>query len=154
MSQQPEAIDRDKLRAAVRRLAHEYVFFMLDDAIALLSPAKLHKIARKYLDLNSLRPDSQMKRKASLLTAVKAFDKTSRAGEYYESFMVNSKGTPADVRDAFDILFELLDCIDECNDNRDTMLAIARKAATPEQRKALAGAPERQASRRRGGTKS
>jgi len=63
MSQQPEAIDRDKLRAAVRKLAHEYVFFMLDDAIA-------------------------------------------------------------------------------------------RKAATPEQRKALAGAPDRQASRRRGGTKS
>ena len=235
MPRQPAAIDRDKLRAAVRKLGHEYVLYMLDDAIALLSPAKLHKIARKYLDLNSLRPNSQMKRKASLLTAVKAFDKASRAGEYYESFMVNSKNymeqstgttawiaeyrrlldrcvaeeknnTPAEVREAFDILFGLLDCIDECNDDviffadeggswqvgvdwervlppwfrvlsataapreyaqrvtallkhhynygRDKMLAIARKTATPEQRTALADAPDRQASRRRGGTKS
>ena len=235
MSPRPEAIDRDKLRAAVRKLGHQYVFSMLDDAIALLPPAKLHQIAQKYLDLKSLRPDSEIKTKANLLTAVKAFDKTSRAGEYYESFMVNSrnymeqstgttawiaeyrrlldrcvaaekKGTPADVREAFGILFELLDCIDECNDDviffadeggswqvgvdwervlppwfrvlsataaaeeyaervtalldhhynygRDTMLAVARKAATPEQREALADAPDRQASRRRGGTKS
>ena len=235
MSPRPEAIDRDKLRAAVRKLGHEYVFFMLDDAIALLPPAKLHHIARKYLDLNSLRPDGEIKTKAKLLAAAKAFDKASRAGEYYESFMVNSKncmeqstgttawtaeyrrlldrcvaeekkGTRADVREAFDILFELLDYIDECNDDviffadeggswqvgvdwervlppwfrvlsataapeeyaervtallehhynygRDTMLAIARKAATPEQRKALADAPDRQASWRRGGPKS
>jgi hypothetical protein len=77
---------------------------------------------------------------------VKAFDKVSRAGEYYESFMVNSKNymkqstgttawiaeyrrlldrcvaeekkcTPADVREAFDILFGLLDYIDECSDD-------------------------------------
>jgi len=235
MSPQPAAIDRDKLRAAVRKLGHEYVFFMLDDAIALLPPAKLHQIAKKYLDLKSLRPDSEIKTKANLLAAVKAFDMASRAGEYYESFMVNSgnymeqstgttawiaeyrrlldrcvaeekKGTTADVREAYDILFELLDCIDQCNDDviffadeggswqigidwervlppwfrvlsatsapeeyaegvtallehhykygRDTMLAIARKAATPEQRKALADAPDRQTSRRRGGTKS
>jgi hypothetical protein len=234
MSREPAAIDRDKLRAAVRKLGHEYVFYMLDDAIDLLPPAKLHQIAKKYLDIKSLRLDSQIKTKANLLVAVKAFDKASRAGEYYESFMVNSKnhmeqstgttawiaeyrrlldrcvteekkGNAADVREAFDILFGLLDYIDECNDDviffadeggawqvgvdwdrvlppwfrvlsatvspgeyaelitallehhynygRDKMLAVARKTATPEQRKALFDAPARHASRPRGGTK-
>lgn len=33
MPRQPAAIDRDKLRAAVRTLGHEDVFYMLDDAI-------------------------------------------------------------------------------------------------------------------------
>jgi hypothetical protein len=37
------AIDRDKLRAAIRQLDDEYVFYMLDDAIDLLQPAKLAK---------------------------------------------------------------------------------------------------------------
>jgi hypothetical protein len=34
-------IDRDKLRAAIRRMGSEYVFYMLDDAVALccLAPA-------------------------------------------------------------------------------------------------------------------
>ncbi|MGA8053664.1 MAG: hypothetical protein WCA12_07345, partial [Burkholderiales bacterium] len=233
MSRQPVKIDRDKLRAAVRKLGHECVFYMLDDAIDLLPPAKLHKIAKKYLDLKGLRPVSDKGPKANLLAEVKAFEKASRAGEYYESFMVTSKnymeqstgttawiaecrrlldrcvaeekkGTPADVREAFDIIFGLLDYIDECNDDviffadeggswqvgadwdrvlppwfrvlsataapeeyaaritsllnhhynygRDKMLSIARKTATPEQRTALADAPDRQASRRRGGT--
>lgn len=234
MPRKPAAIDKDKLRAAVRKLGHEYVFYMLDDAIDLLPPAKLHQIAKKYLDLKSLRPDSEIKAKANLLTAVKDFDKASRAGEFYESFMVNSKNymeqsagttafiaeyrrlldrcvaeekkvTPDEAREAFDILFGLLDYIDECNDDviffadeggswqvgvdwdrvlppwfralsataapgeyaeritallehhynygRDKMLAVARKTATPEQRKALTDAPDGQASRRRGGTK-
>jgi len=234
MPRKPAAIDRDKLRAAIRKLGQEYVFYMLDDTIDLLPPAKLHQIAKKYLDLKILRPDSEIKSKANLLIAVKDFDKASRAGEYYESFMVNSKnymeqstGTtafiaeyrrllnrcvaeekkakPAEAREAFDILFGLLDYIDECNDDviffadeggswqvgvdwdrvlppwfrvlsstaapgeyaeritallehhynhgRDKMLAVARKNATPEQRQALADAPDRQARRRRGGTK-
>lgn len=37
-------IDRDKLRAEVRKLGNEYIFFMLDDAIELLPMVKLHKI--------------------------------------------------------------------------------------------------------------
>jgi hypothetical protein len=146
MSRQPAAIDRDKLRAAVRKLGHEDVYYMLDDAIDLLPPARLHQIVKKYLDVKSLRPDNETKAKVSLLAAVKAFDKASRAGEYFESFMVNSrncteqsagttawiadyrrlmdrcvaeekKGSPAEVREAFDCLFGLLDCIDEGNDD-------------------------------------
>jgi len=48
MAQKPIQIDRDKLRAEVRKLGNEYVFSMLDDAIELLPLSKLHKIAKKY----------------------------------------------------------------------------------------------------------
>ena len=146
MARQPMEIDREKLRAAIRKLGGEYVFYMLDDAIELLPPAKLHKIVRKYLDLKRLRPDGEKATKASLLTDVKACEKASLAGEYYESFNVNSrnfmeksKGTtgwiaeshrllercveqaktadPAEVLQAFDIIFGFLDRIDKCQDD-------------------------------------
>ena len=55
MKRKPLQIDRDKLYAAVRKLGNEYVFYMLDDAIELLPPAKLEKLARKYFDAKQLR---------------------------------------------------------------------------------------------------
>jgi hypothetical protein len=85
-------IDRDKLRAAVRKLSNEYILYMFDDAIDLLPPTKLHKIAKKYLDVKRLRPDPE-KANPSLLTDVKLFEKASLAGEYYESFDVNWKNS-------------------------------------------------------------
>ena len=91
MARKPIQIDRDKLRAEVRKLGNEYVFYMLDDAIELLPPAKLHKIAKKHLDLKRLRPDAEQAARPSLLADVKRFEKASLAGEYYESFSVNSK---------------------------------------------------------------
>src|SRR5437879_12850210 len=119
---------------------------MLDDAIEMLRPAKLHKIAKKYLDLKRLCPDAEKATRPSLLTDVKRFEKASLAGEYYESFGVNSKnytqqsaGTsawiaeyrrlldrcvissknsnPAEMREAMEILFGLLDHIDEGNED-------------------------------------
>jgi len=42
-------IDKIKLRAAIRTLGHEYVFYMLDDAIDLLPQTKLHQLVRKYM---------------------------------------------------------------------------------------------------------
>ena len=146
MQRKPIQIDRDKLRAAVRKLGNEYLFYMLDDALELLPPAKLHKIAKKYLDLERLRPDAEQPAGPSLLTDVRRFEKASLAGEYYESFNVNSKnctqqsaGTsawiatcrrlldrcvanaktnkPVEVRQAMDILFGLLDHIDQCLDD-------------------------------------
>jgi len=144
-SDEPATIDRDKLRAAIRRLGPEYVFYMLDDAIDLLPLAELEGIAKKYLDIKRLRPDGDSQTKATLLADVRSFDKASRAGEYYESFMVNSrnytaqsagttawiatcnrlldccvadekKSDAAEIRAAFDILFGLLDYIDQGND--------------------------------------
>lgn len=145
MAKQLNEIDRDKLRAAVRKLGNEYILYMLDDAIDVLSPAKLQKIVKKYLDVERLHPDPE-KANASLLEDVKRFEKASLAGDYYESFDVNSKnctqqsnGTsswisafgrlldrcvtnskkqnPAEVREAMEILFSLLDHIDECRDD-------------------------------------
>ena len=47
MAGKPIQIDRDKFRTEVRKLRSEYVFFMLNDAIELLPPAKLHKVVKK-----------------------------------------------------------------------------------------------------------
>jgi len=91
MARKPIQIDRDKLRAEVRKLGNEYVFLMLDDAIELLPVAKLQKIAKKYLDLKRLRPDTEKATRPTLLADVKRFEKASLAGEYYESFGVNSQ---------------------------------------------------------------
>jgi hypothetical protein len=234
MARESSEIDRDKLRVAVRKLGDDYVRYMLDDAIELLPPAKLHKIAKKYLDLNRLRPDPEKATEATLLAEVKLFEKASLAGEFYESFAVNSenytqksagtsswiasfrrlldrcvtsatKDNPSEVREGMDTLFGLLDHIDECNDDviffadeggswqvgvdwarvlpawfkvlsvtagpedfarrittllsrhysygRDEMLRVARRMATPQQRKALAEAESEQArgGNRRGG---
>lgn len=140
-------IDREKLRAAIRKLGDEYVFYMLDDAIDLLPPAKLAKLVGQYLDLKRLQPDRLAEKgKRPLVSLVKDFDARSRAGEYYESFNVNSKnymdsspGTrsfiadcrrlldrciaetgkaePAETRASFEILFALLRHIDQGHDD-------------------------------------
>lgn len=146
MARKPLQIDREKLRAEVRKLGNEQVFFMLDDAIELLPLSKLHKIAKKRLDLKRLRPDAEKRTRLRLLTEVQRFEKASLAGEYYESFNVNSQnyrqqstGTsawiaeclrlldrgvinekkidPAEVRQSLDILFGLLKHIDEGRDD-------------------------------------
>ena len=82
-------IDREKLRAAIRTLGDEYVFYMLDEAIDLLPEAKLAKIALRYIDPARLRPDSSAK--GGLLADVTQFEQASLRGEYYEGFNVNSK---------------------------------------------------------------
>lgn len=136
-------IDRDKLRSAVCRLDSDRLRNMLDDALGLLPPAKLAKLAERYVDLASLQGT---KPAGGLLAEVKAFDKASRAGDYYESFNVNSKnyremsggtrawiaecgrlldccskasgkGKPDETCDAFEIILTLLAHIDECLDD-------------------------------------
>jgi hypothetical protein len=66
MAREPIEIYRDKLRAVVRNIRNGYIFYMLDDAIDLLPPVKLQKIAKKCLDLKRLRPDAESAPKASL----------------------------------------------------------------------------------------
>lgn len=131
-------IDRDKLRAAIRKLLHEDVYYLLDKAIELLPQTKLLKLVSQHIDPEKFRPDGNAK--GSLLATVRDFEKASLAGEYYASFDVNSKnfmdlsggttawiaechrlldrcvaedkkGNPAEVRRAFDIIFGLLDHI-------------------------------------------
>lgn len=49
MARKPIKIDRDKLRAEVRKLGNERIFYLLDDAIGLLPPARLQKLVRRYI---------------------------------------------------------------------------------------------------------
>jgi len=136
-------VDRDKLRAALRRLRKEDLFYMLEEAIALLPQGDLLRLAKPHLNVSRLMVDG--KPKDDLLTEVKSFVERSLAGEYYESFDVNWKncseqsmgttawiadygrflkrcvaeektGSPAAVREAFDLLFGLVDHIDETYD--------------------------------------
>ncbi len=139
-----QSIDRDKLRAAIRRMGSEYVFYMLDDAITLLPQTKLRKLIARYLNPAEVR--SHGERKGTLLADVKAFQKASLTGKYYQPFSVNSRnytekssGTlawiadccrvldrcvahskkedPATVCQAFEIIFSLLSKIDEGTDD-------------------------------------
>ncbi len=136
-------VDRDKLRAALRKLRPEDLFYMLEEAIDLLPQTKLLGLAKPHLKVSTLMVDEIPKE--DLLTEVKTFEKRSLAGEYYESFDVNWKncsaqsldttawiadyrrflkrcvaqeksGDPARVRECFDILFGLVDHIDACFD--------------------------------------
>jgi len=136
-----KGIDLGKLRAAIRRLGDEYVYYMLDAAIELLPQSDLAKVVRPYLDLQKLRPDREPD--PDLLGAVKRFDSASRAGEYWEDFDVNSKnymnkskgtrawiaecnrllehcveqartGQAVETQEAFEFIFGLLHRIDDC----------------------------------------
>ena len=149
-------IDRAKLRAEIRKLGNEHIFFMLDEALELLPQTKLQEVAKKYIDLNWVRPDVEKAISPNLLKEAKHFEKASLASEYYESFMVDSKnyaqmprgtiawiadylrllnqcvtigkGNPAEVREAMDILFGLLNRIDEC---RDDVIFFLQTSAVP-----------------------
>ena len=129
-----------------------------------LSPLDAREIATWPANINpsKLRPDG--KAKGNLLSDVKAFEKASLASEYYEGFNVNSKncmetstgttvwiaecrrlldrcvaqekkGDPAEVRQYTRRLTGLLE--HHYNYGSKKMLAVARKAATPAQRKAV-----------------
>jgi len=137
-------IDPDKLRTLLRQIGPEYVYYLLDGAIDRLSPGALQEIVSEYLDSKRLQPDSGITR-SGLLDQVVTFEAASRAGEYYEPFDVNSRNStdlsrgtmgwiaayrrllgslvareraeaPAALRQAFEILFGLLDHIDEFAD--------------------------------------
>ncbi|HEX8706345.1 MAG TPA: hypothetical protein VF815_46350 [Myxococcaceae bacterium] len=140
-------IDRDKLRARLRKLGDEDVFYLLDEAIDLLPPAQLATLVSRYIDVKEFRPDPGTAcAKQSLLADTQGFDARSRAGHYYESFNVNSRncmetsagtrafiadcrrlldrcvaaaaqGEPAEPRASFELIFALLRYIDECHDD-------------------------------------
>jgi hypothetical protein len=117
---------------------------MLNEALDLLPQSKLLKLVKRYTDPSKLQSNGDGQ--GSLLRQAEAFEEASLAGQYYESFAVDSrnsteksagtrawiaechrlldlcvaqskKGDPFEVRKAFDILFGLLDHIDECLDN-------------------------------------
>jgi hypothetical protein len=133
-------LDRQQIRRAIRQMGNEYIFYLLDDAISLLSLAQLRQLIAPYAN-----PDQFIEHEApqkDLLAEVWAFQKASLAGQYYEETPIaarnceeNSRGTlcwiadfrrllgrcaaepssasAADVCRAFEILFGLLDSLDD-----------------------------------------
>jgi hypothetical protein len=139
------SIDRSKLRVALEHLSAGSAFAMLVDALDFVPDRELAKLAGRYLDVSQLRPSSRSKKK-TLLSEIQAFDAASRAGNYYESFNVNSKnytqrsqgtrtfvaecnrlldrcvsqapkGDAAEIRQALETMFALLRHIRECHDD-------------------------------------
>jgi cell division septum initiation protein DivIVA len=138
-----QQIDREKLRDAIRRMGSDYLFLMLDAAITVLPQDSLHTLVKGFLNPGKLRPDRVGE--TSLLEEIESFRKASMARKYYEDFAVNSRnctttsgGTLAWMADchrlldscvaqvekgdlqsayqAFEIIFDLLDRIDDGND--------------------------------------
>jgi hypothetical protein len=138
-----DKLNLQQIRRAIRGSGNETIFFLLDDALSLLPPAKLRQLLAQYLKPEQFVSDVAVKH--DLLAEVQAFQKACMAGEYYEAIDVNSKnctrsslGTLAWIADfrrlllscvaqskkrnvsslrrAFDILFDLLDRFDDADD--------------------------------------
>jgi IS1 family transposase len=139
-----QVIDRATIRAALRNLRNEDIYYILGEALEMLSLAKAHKLIKGRIDLSQFRRDRQKPK--NLLEEIKEFQQASLHGDYYESFDVNwknctekSKGTCAwifefnhllnrciaslrkedkgKIREAMEICFGLLRHIDECMDD-------------------------------------
>lgn len=134
------AVDLQRLRGTLRRMSRGNLLIVAERAVELVPKSKLHTLVGGFVrlgDFEATKPDA-----ASLLEDVRRFQAASMAGEYYESFDVDSKnfmqmskGTEAfvaefdrllrkciqatdkdpraSVREAFEMLFALLRRIDE-----------------------------------------
>lgn len=84
--------DLAKVRAYLRRMGHQYVFAMLDEAVGMLPKAKLEALVRRYINLKAVQKDPPPRDlEPGLLAEVTDFAARSRRGDYFESFNVNSK---------------------------------------------------------------
>ncbi len=87
-------IDLAKLRARMRLQSSQTIYSILDDALDLLPSAKLEELIGRYLSLDDLRQDVATPKGDSpdrLRTEAEAFAASSRRGDYFDSFDVNSK---------------------------------------------------------------
>ncbi len=132
-------IDPDKLRVAIRRLRKDRLLDMLEHAIDLLPQTRLCELVDGHLDDAALRPARGSA--ASFVAEVRELHQATLRGDHYDSFDVNSKnytetspGTaswiadcerlfqrsarfvhkapPAALREALELLFDLLARID------------------------------------------
>jgi len=131
-------IDLVKLRAMLRLQSDEQVFYMLDEAIELLTPGARVQLFGQYLPLEQLRPDAQ-RAPTTLLDDVKAFERASRAGRCLAQFAAPDEYARRVV--------EIVDALDE--GSRGRHLGSAERFATEEQRKALADNTRRSGRARR-----
>ena len=84
-------IDRTKVRAAIRKLGDEYVYYMLDEAVDLLSDEQLARLVAKYIRRDGFAPDVDAGSKPDLFAVIKEFERATLAGEFYDAFNVNSQ---------------------------------------------------------------
>jgi len=139
-------VDLEKLRVALRRLKRGDLLAVAERAIEIVPRTKLEVLVGDMVRLDDLVVAGGRRGSASLLEEVRKFHEDSLAGEYYESFNVNSKnfmdkseGTETfiaefdrllgkcvrasakrslgPVREAFELLFDLLRRIDEDPDS-------------------------------------
>ncbi len=138
-------IDISLLRDSIRtELEIEELLSLLDRAIELIPQERLPELIEGFFDLDLLSVDELSEQ--SLLDDVLEFHSDSLAGLYYDDFDVNSKsfmersrgtinwmaeherlmnrcliesssGNPEQIRQAFELLFNLLDEVDECRDD-------------------------------------
>ena len=137
-------VDRATIRAALRRLRDEDIYYILADVFEMLSLAKAEILIEGYIDLSQFQPEGQ--KPANLLEEIREFRQVSLRGDYYESFDVNSKncteiskgtrawyfelnrllnlcvtvvreGDKTEIRQAMEICFALLHHIDEGHDD-------------------------------------
>ena len=138
-------IDRDKLRAQLRRLRKDALLEILDSAVDLVPASRLAGLVEGHVDLSTLAPEGR--RAGALLRAVRTFCESSLRGDYHEAFNVDSKnftrmskGTRTwiaecerffescvdaartqqrrdEARQALEVLFDLLKHVDECHDD-------------------------------------
>jgi hypothetical protein len=67
----------------------EYIFYMLDDAIALLPEAKLRRLIENYMDATEFCAEGT--HKEDLLADAKAFQEASLSGSYYNGVLVMAR---------------------------------------------------------------
>jgi hypothetical protein len=134
-------LDRQQVRGAIRQMDNEHIFYLLDDAISVLSPAQHSQLIAPYY-ANPEQVAAHGEASQSLLAEVLAFQTASVAGGYYQEIpnaarnrAENSRGTLSWIADfrrlldgcvtksnitssrdacqAFQILFALLDRLDD-----------------------------------------
>jgi hypothetical protein len=82
-------IDRDKVRAEVRKLDGTGLRVWLDRAIDMLPDEAFSDLVAGYVRLCDVVADDNTR--PDLLRAVRQFHQDSKAGRYYQDFMVNSR---------------------------------------------------------------
>ena len=84
--------DLARVRSFLRKMSHQYLFAMLDEALALLPKAKLDLLVRRYVSQEPMQKEGpRSKSRRTLRAEVSDFVERSRRGDYFESFNVNSK---------------------------------------------------------------
>ncbi len=135
-------VDLEKLRVALQRLSRANLLLVAERAIEIIPRTKLQILVGDMVRLDDLVVTGGRRGGASLLDEVRKFHEDSLAGEYYESFNVNSKnfmdksegtetfiaefdrllgkcvrasakGSLGPLSEAFELLFDLLRRIDE-----------------------------------------